>query len=362
VVATLLVYAAEDGFHRLPVHWMWWPAIGGLIIGLGGLVEPRALGVGYDVIRELLRGQAGTSLIVGILVVKTLIWSLSLGSGTSGGVLAPVFMIGGALGAVEGLLFPHVGPGFWSLMGLAAVVGGVMRSPLTGIVFSLELTHEWAALLPLVISSSASFGISVLVLKRSVLTEKIARHDMHLTREYTIDPLEVLFVRDVMSTEVVVFRAGTPLAEAAADFVALQPNRRNSTGEQRVYPIVDDQERLLGVVTRRDMLDAALSADQAERLVEDIAIREPAVAHSDLTLRETVNLMAERQVTRLPVVHRGQSPERLLGLVTLVDLMKARLVDLEEERVVERVLHLRALIPRLGGLRAENATRGREGA
>jgi H+/Cl- antiporter ClcA len=151
VGATGLVYLAEDCFRRLPLHWMWWPAIGGVVIGVGGLIEPRALGVGYDVIRELVQGKATMGLILGILVVKTLIWSLSLGSGTSGGVLAPVFMIGGSLGALEGHLFPTVGPGFWALMGLAAVVGGVMRSPLTGTVFSLELTHDYSALLPLAV-------------------------------------------------------------------------------------------------------------------------------------------------------------------------------------------------------------------
>lgn len=197
--ATWLVYFAEDTFHRLPLHWMWWPSIGGLIIGLGGLIEPRALGVGYDVIDELLTGRAALSLIVGILVVKTLIWSLSLGSGTSGGVLAPVFMIGGALGALEGTLFPHAIPGFWAMCGLAAVVGGVMRSPLTGVVFTLELTHAWDALLPLIIASTGAYALSVLTLKRSVLTEKIARRGLHLTREYSTDPLETFFVHEVMT-------------------------------------------------------------------------------------------------------------------------------------------------------------------
>jgi H+/Cl- antiporter ClcA len=198
--ATWLVYFAEDLFRRLPLHWMWWPALGGLVIGVGGLVEPRALGVGYDVIDQLLTGRATTGLIVGILVVKTLIWSLSLGSGTSGGVLAPVFMIGGALGAAVGLVLPGVFPGFWAMLGLAAVVGGVMRSPLTGVVFTLELTHAWDALLPLLIASSAAYAVSVLILQRSVLTEKIARRGLHLTRDYTTDPLETFFASDVMRT------------------------------------------------------------------------------------------------------------------------------------------------------------------
>jgi H+/Cl- antiporter ClcA len=198
LVATSLVYLSEDTFQRLPIHWMWWPAIGGLIIGLGGLVVPQALGVGYDVIEAELNGSIAVNLIVGILIVKTLIWSLSLGSGTSGGVLAPMLMIGGALGGLEAQVFPHVAAGFWPLVGLAGVLGGVMRSPLTGVVFALELTHRYEALLPLLIGATAAYAISVLVLRRSVLTEKVARRGVHLSREYSVDPLEVLFVGDVM--------------------------------------------------------------------------------------------------------------------------------------------------------------------
>jgi H+/Cl- antiporter ClcA/predicted transcriptional regulator len=349
VAATALVYAAEDAFHRLPIHWMWWPAIGGLVIGIGGLFEPRALGVGYDVIHALLLGHAAMSLIIGILVVKTLIWSLSLGSGTSGGVLAPVFMIGGALGALEAHVFPTVAPGFWSLMGLAAVVGGVMRSPLTGIVFSMELTHEWSALLPLTISASAAFGVSTLVLKRSVLTEKIARRGMHLTREYTIDPLEVLFVRDVMETDIVMFRAGTPLREAAASFVEGHRQLRDAQHRQRLYPVLDDDDRLLGLLTRRDMLDAALSNGRAVgATVEEIMIGDPVVGYADVTLREMANVMAEHSVTRVPVVDRAD-PKRLIGFVTLPDLLHARRIDLEEERVSERIFHVRQFVPLPGG-------------
>jgi H+/Cl- antiporter ClcA/CBS domain-containing protein len=342
VLATEIVYAAEDAFGRLPVHWMWWPAIGGLIIGIGGAIEPRALGVGYDVIRQLLLGHAGMSLIVGILVVKTLIWSLSLGSGTSGGVLAPMFMVGAALGALEAHVFPAVAPGFWALAGLAAVVGGVMRSPLTGVVFSLELTHEWGALLPLLISAISAFGISALVLKRSVLTEKVARRGVHLTREYSIDPLEVMFVRDVMRTDIVRFAAGTPLRPAASAFLSNRRQVRDAQHRQRLYPLVDADRRVVGVVTRRDMLDAALANGTVsdEATVEQIAVAEPAVAHPDLTLREAANLMAELGVSRMPVVER-EPPHRLLGLVTLVDLLAGRLLDLREERESARLLRLR---------------------
>jgi chloride channel protein, CIC family len=201
LLATSLVYFSEDTFSRLPVHWMWWPAIGGAIVGVGGLIVPQALGVGYNVIEAELNGTIALNLIVGILIVKTLIWSLSLGSGTSGGVLAPMLMIGGALGGLEAQVFPHVAAGFWPLVGLAGVLGGVMRSPLTGVVFAIELTHRYEALLPLLIGATAAYAISVLLLRRSVLTEKVARRGIHLSREYSVDPLEVLFVGDVMDGE-----------------------------------------------------------------------------------------------------------------------------------------------------------------
>lgn len=207
ISVTHLVYWAENTFPRLPIHWMWWPAIGGLIIGAGGLIEPRALGVGYNVIDALLTGRAGLSLIVGILVVKTAIWALSLGSGTSGGVFAPVFMIGSALGAFVGHWFPHVYPGFWAMLGLAAVVCGIMRAPLAAIMFTLELTRAWPAMLPVVIATITAYAISALLLARSVLTEKIARSGMHLTRDYTTDPLEAFLVAEVM-------RSGPPPAPA----------------------------------------------------------------------------------------------------------------------------------------------------
>jgi H+/Cl- antiporter ClcA len=200
--ATALVYASEDLFRRLPIHWMWWPALGGVIIGIGGLIVPQTLGVGYNVIDAELTGSIGLGLVAGILVVKTIIWSLSLGSGTSGGVLAPMFIIGGALGSVEAHILPHVGAGFWPLVALAGVLGGVMRSPFTGVVFAVELTGRFDAILPLLIGSSIAFGASVLLLKRSVLTEKIVRRGYHLSREYDVDPLETAFVGDVMSDAV----------------------------------------------------------------------------------------------------------------------------------------------------------------
>jgi H+/Cl- antiporter ClcA/CBS domain-containing protein len=344
LAATWLVYAAEDAFRKLPVHWMWWPAIGGLVIGIGGLFVPRALGVGYDVIGAELNGSIGMNLVVGILVAKTLIWSLSLGSGTSGGVLAPVFMIGGALGSVETLIFPHVGPGFWALVGLAGVLGGVMRSPFTGVVFAIELTHEIDALLPLLISASAAYAMSVLILKRSILTEKVARRGYHLTREYDVDPLEVLFVREVMSSDVVTFPLDMPLGDVVATFLDA---RRQTTGlqhRQRLYPVLDPAGRLAGVITRSDVLDIALDEASPERTLHDLLRAQPVVAHPDETLRRVAYRMAEHGVTRLPVVSRDD-PGELVGMVSLAHLLQGRLRDLQEERHSERVLRVRALRP-----------------
>ncbi|MFJ9850438.1 chloride channel protein [Streptomyces sp. NPDC101150] len=332
--ATALVYFSEDLFAKLPFHWSWWPAIGGAIIGVGGLIEPRALGVGYDVIDQLLTGRATVGLIIGILVVKTLIWGLSLGSGTSGGVLAPMFMIGGALGAAEALVFPHVSPGFWALVSLAGVLGGVMRSPLTGIVFCIELTHEMNALIPMVITASAAYLLSVVLLKRSVLTEKLARRGMHLSREYSVDPLEVHLVRQLQIPPAATFRADATAGQATRALReghdAADPEQRLA---QRLYPVLAADGTLCGVVTRRQLLRTP--ADDPTPLAE---LARPAVtAYDDETLRTLANRMAQHEVTRILIVDRGERPH-LQGIVSLRHLLHARRVDHHEEHHVERVL------------------------
>jgi len=341
VLATGLVYASEDAFHRLPIHWMWWPAIGGLVIGVGGLFVPQALGVGYDVIGAELSGSIGLGLVAGILVVKTLIWGLSLGSGTSGGVLAPVFMIGGALGTLEAHVFPAVGPGFWALIGLAGVLGGVMRSPFTGVIFALELTRQYDALLPLVIGSTTAFAVSVLLLKRSVLTEKIARRGYHLTREYDVDPLEVLFVSEVMTDDLLELRDDL---DVAAAYAALgDPADDYTAWRQQLYPVVGGDGRLLGVVTRGDLFEASASGRDhlpVKELVDD----DPVATHGDQTLRHAAEEMAVHGVTTLPVVDRAD-PTRIIGIVSLPQLLAARRRDQQEARERERVLRIRLLTP-----------------
>jgi len=339
-VLTAAVYAAEDGFAHLPIHWMWWPAIGGLVIGIGGWFFPEALGVGYDTIGALLTGDVVARTILGVLIVKSIIWSFSLGSGTSGGVLAPLLMMGGALGGVEAWFLPDLGPGFWPLVSMAAMLGGTMRSPLTGVIFALELTHDVNMLLPLLIGVSAAHAFTVLVLKRSILTEKIARRGYHLTREYAIDPLEILFAREVMHTSVVVLPIDAPIEKLAAP-VRVDP----LGGPQRLYPVVSEGGRLEGVVTRFDLHQLAARAATDDGAHLDAILRRTAVvAHPDEPLRLIAQRMADTGLTHFPVVERGGS-RRLLGMISLECLLDGRARNLEAERRRERVLQVRLAIP-----------------
>ncbi len=326
---TQAVYASEDAFQRLPIHWMWWPAIGGLVIGLGGYLFPQALGVGYDIIGDLLEGDVAGRIIVGILVVKSIIWSVSLGSGTSGGVLAPLLMMGGALGGVESWFMPAEGIGFWPLVSMGAILGGTMRSPLTGIVFALELTHDVNMLLPLLIAVTVAHAFTVLVLQRSILTEKIARRGFHVSREYSIDPLEILFVREVMRTNVAALPAG-----ATQEMVRGSLHGPTGKGRQHLYPVVRGDAELIGVVTRRDL--QVLLDRPGDAPLEKIVKPSPVVAYPDESLRMIVYRMAETGLTRFPVVERNGG--RLVGMVALTDLLKARALNLDAEQRRERVL------------------------
>lgn len=340
---TVAVYASEDAFKRLPFHWMWWPAIGGLVIGIGGFLFPQALGVGYDTIDALLQGTVPVGIILGILLVKSIIWSVSLGSGTSGGVLAPLLMMGGALGGLEAFFLPHLGPGFWPLISMAAILGGTMRSPFTGMIFALELTHDINMLLPLMVGCIVAHGFTVLVMRRSILTEKVSRRGYHLTREYATDPLEIVFVRDVMRTSIVAISADMPEKELAQSLTGA-PNRHG----QYLYPVLDDQQQLVGVLTRSDLHRYAQDAEQANldgKSLGQLVKPDPVVCYPDEPLRFVVYRMAEKGLTRFPVVERA-NPRKVIGMISLTDLLKARALALQEETRREKVLHLRTLFAR----------------
>ena len=332
---TIAVYGAEDAFFHLPIHWMWWPAIGGLVIGIGGVIFPQALGVGYDTIAQLVQGHITTSVIAGILIVKSIIWAVALGSGTSGGVLAPLLMMGGALGGIEAMFLPNEGAGFWSLISMGAILGGTMRSPFTGVIFAIELTHDFNVMLPLLVASVIAHAFTVLVLKRSILTEKVARRGFHLSREYAVDPLEIQFVREVMRTKLVVFPEHSSLNDIVTQF-----RRNHGPQGQHLYPVVDQDRSLIGVITRKHILKLADEGGHGTASMSELSRKDPVVAYADEPLRAVVYRMAEKGVTRMPVLERGPSP-RIAGMVSLEDLLMARSKNLTEERARERVLRLR---------------------
>jgi chloride channel protein, CIC family len=333
------VYKFEDLFGKLPVHWMWWPAIGGVVVGLGGLIFPPALGVGYDVIGQLVRGEHTLHLVFGVLIVKWVIWSVDLGSGTSGGVLAPVMMIGGALGALLSYGLPNMGPGFWVLIGIAGVLSGTLRVPMTAIIFTVEETHDWNMFLPLLLGSVAAYAASTLLLKRSILTEKVARRGYHLSCEYSVDPLELLYVREVMRPKVAVLPAKSTIGEI------LPLLRAEVSQKQRLLPVVDAEGKLAGLVTRKGIFTQLESEGDAalRRTLGEVAQRGTVKAYPEEPLRAVVYRMAESGVTRVPVVERESG--KFLGLVSLDDLLKARTRHLEEERRREQILNLRFLLP-----------------
>jgi predicted transcriptional regulator len=314
---------------------MWWPLFGGLAIGLGGLIFPQALGVGYDTIGALLQGTVPRATILGILLVKLAIWAISLGSGTSGGVLAPLLMMGGALGGIESMFLPNEGAGFWPLVSMGAILGGTMRSPFTGIIFALELTHDINMLVPLLAAVTIAHGFTALTLRRSILTEKVSRRGYHLSREYSVDPLEILFVREVMRSNILAFPAEATDYQLATS-VHVDHERRG----QILYPVIDQEKCLVGVITRHDLHQLLEKRLRNSRPLGEVAQRDPVVAYADEPLRRVVYRMAETGFTRLPVVE-SRDTRKLVGMISLSDLLRARTRSLEEERHRERVLRIR---------------------
>ncbi len=328
---TMLVYACEDLFQKLPCHWMWWPAIGAVFIGVGGIVEPRVLGVGYDTIHGLLRGEYVGAVVLGLFVAKGLVWSIALGSGTSGGVLAPLLILGGALGAFAGSCLPVGDPGLWALIGMAAMMGGTMRSPLTAMVFAVELTRDFNLFPALLIACVCALGVTVLIMRRSILTEKLARRGHHITREYSIDPFELARVQDVMDKEVPAVPASMKLSDLA-DRVAQgdsELSRRQGT------LILDDHKQLVGIITRGDIVRALRQNETAAMTVAEAGSTDLAFAFPDEPLHAALTKMLIRDVGRLPVVER-ENPRRVVGYLGRAALLSARMRLHEEENVRQR--------------------------
>jgi CIC family chloride channel protein len=333
---TTLVYAFEDLFNKLPIHWMWWPAIGGLFIGIGGLIEPRVLGVGYETIHELLVGHIVGPALLGILIGKSFVWSLALGSGTSGGVLAPLLMMGGALGAGLARFIPIGDTGVWALIGMAGMMGGTMRSPLTSMIFALELTQDLNLLPGLLAGCVAAHGVTVLLLRRSILTEKVARRGYHVMREYGVDPLTMVRVGEVMDKNPPLIPAKTSLAELSDRIARGEPEVSRHEG----LLLVDDKQQLAGIITRGDVIRALADNGHNDITVSAAGSHNVIVSYADELLYEAVSKMVHNNIGRLPVVSRRE-PRRIVGYIGRSNLMAGRLRHFEDEYVRERRYLLR---------------------
>ncbi len=329
------LYRIEDLFQRLPIHWMWWPAIGGLAVGIGGYFEPRALGVGYDVIGDLLEGHMAAGLIAGLLLAKALMWLIALGSGTSGGVLAPLLMLGAGLGAFLAPYLPGGEPAVWPLVFMAATLGGMMRAPIMAVVFAFELTHDINALLPVLAASVVAYGFTVVTMHRSILTEKIARRGYHIYREYGIDPLERHSVAEVMTANPISIPADAGIADILQSHFG--PEQK-----YRAFPVTRDGI-LVGMVDRAGLANAQRNT-AATRVGDLYGLNAPIVALATETCRSVATRLAVHGLERLPVVADARS-HRLIGLVSRSDLIKTTLTvhDEEHERqTFRRVLSRRS--------------------
>jgi H+/Cl- antiporter ClcA/predicted transcriptional regulator len=330
VVLTMLVYAFEDLFQKLPFHWMWWPAIGGLAVGVGGLIDPRVLGVGYGVIHDLLLGQGLGTLLLSLLIVKALVWAIALGSGTSGGVLAPLLIMGGALGAVEAHWLSLGDPGLWAMVSMAAMMGGTMRSPLTAMVFALELTHDFNVLPGLLVGCVAAHAVTVLLMRRSILTEKVARRGYHLTREYSVDPFALVRVGEIMDTD----RFSIPPAMNIAELSTRIARGDPAVTHHQAIPIVDEQERLVGIITRGDVVRTLGQDPSGGATVLEAGSTRLLVTYPDELVDDALTTMLRNNIGRLPVVSRDD-PQRLVGYLGRATILTARLRKLDEEQLRE---------------------------
>jgi H+/Cl- antiporter ClcA/CBS domain-containing protein len=342
---TRATYAIEDGFEKLGerfhIHWMWWPMIGALVVGLVGIVEPRALGVGYDNISGVLSGSiAGTALLM-LLIFKFIAWSVYLGSGTSGGTMAPLFTIGGAIGAILGTLIAAMAPSLGvdhrvaGLVGMAAVFAGASHALLASVVLAFETTRQPLGLLPLLAGCTVGYLASILLGRHSIMTEKLARRGTAVRPEYVADHLAHVIVRDVATREVVTLVSTRTLADVRAWLLS---DAAGTTHQG--FPVVNDQGLLIGVVTRRDLMQGS----QENRTVRDVIRRPPVVVYEDSTLRDAADHMVVEEVGRLPVVSRD-AVHKVVGIISRSDLLAAhrpRLTAANRARRVRRLIRKRA--------------------
>ena len=338
VWVTKAVYGVEDLFEKLPIHWMWWPALGALAAGVVGWIEPRTLGVGYDNIDALVQGHFGLTMLLTFGALKFISWVIALGSGTSGGTLAPLFMIGGSLGAVIGIGINHfvpaanVDPRIAALVGMAAIFAGSSRALLTAVVFAFETTRQPACLLPLLGGCTAAYLISALIMRNTIMTEKIARRGVRVPSEYAADYLDQVAVGEVCSRGVVSLKANQTLAE-----VRPWLNEGGEETRHQGFPVVDEKGRVCGVLTRRTLLDPQWHYTHT---LSELVTRKPIAVNEGHSLREAADHMVAEKVGRLIVVSKDD-PHKLVGILTRGDILAAHAQRLREARESSRHLKLR---------------------
>jgi H+/Cl- antiporter ClcA len=311
---SVALYKVEDIFHRLPIHWFWWPALGGVVVGLGGLIDAHVLGAGYSNIQSLLDGSMTLRVVLALLVVKAVVWLIALGSGTSGGVLAPLLILGGALGVALGQFLP--GPsGFWAMAGMAGIMSGAMRAPLTGAFFAVEVTGHFADLPAMTAASVGAYAVSVLIMRRSILTEKIARRGRHILQEYTVDPLDFLQAEQVMTRDPETLPGDMPIRDVVAYFA--------DQATHRSYPVVAKDDRLLGLVSRSDALRWQVERSLLDTpLADELSDASQPMAYRHSPIGEVADLMVETGIGRVPIVDPDTG--RVVGILSRHDLLKAR--------------------------------------
>ncbi len=326
VLLSTLLYRIEDQFHRLPIHWMWWPALGAIVVGIGGLIDAHVLGAGYQSIQDLLNGSLATRVVLALFVVKAVVWLVALGSGTSGGVLAPLLILGGACASMIGLIV-GVNPGFCAMLGMAGILSGAMRAPLTGAVFAAELTGHFDSLPAVFAASVCAYAVSVLIMRRSILTEKISRRGRHILQEYSVDPFDFLQAGHIMTPMPETLSGSTTIGETIAFF--------GSAAKHRSYPVIDEEGQLLGLVSRSDVLRWQVENGQRDAALSDVV----SDASQPFTTTQApvgivADLMVETGVGRIPIV--DPATRRVIGILSRHDLLKARRIGIEAERTRSR--------------------------
>lgn len=328
VALTRTLYWVEDAFERLPIHWMWWPAVGAVVVGLVGWWEPAVLGVGYDNISGILGGGiAGTALLM-LVILKAVAWVVALGSGTAGGTLAPLFTIGGGIGALAAAagaaLFPGLGldPRIGALVGMAAMFTGASRALLTSVVFAFETTRQPLGLLPLLAGCTGGYLLSLMRMPTTIMTERLARRGIPVITEYGVDHLARVTAGERATRAVVSLSAGESIGAARSRLFEGEARNRHQG-----FPVVEPDGRVVGVLTRRDLL----GADAPDDLVRSLIRRPPVVAYEHNTLREVADAMVRERVGRVPVVS-ADGHQRALGILSRSDLLSAHETRLDAAR------------------------------